>query len=88
MRPTEKELQLTINSAGAVNFSTLEAAFGQASLGILIVKDLPAGFQPLRLRLLSHASYLANLPSEELGKNQHSPLDWNVALLNVHCQIS
>jgi len=50
-----------------ISFHTLEEAFGPSSLGILIVKDLPARFFELRHRLLSYASYLANLPSEELG---------------------
>jgi hypothetical protein len=56
--------QLETNS---VPFEALEAAFGPSSLGILIVKDLPSKFAKLRLTLLSYASYLANLPEEELG---------------------
>jgi isopenicillin N synthase-like dioxygenase len=40
-------------------------------LGILIVKDLPANFKPLRLRLLSFASYLAQLPSEQLSTDEN-----------------
>ena len=48
---------------------TLEAAFGPASLGILIVDGLPARFLELRLMLLSYASYLANLPPENLGQS-------------------
>ena len=51
----------------SVSFQTLEAAFGPSSLGILIVKDLPNKFVELRQKLLSYASYLANLPSHELG---------------------
>ena len=47
---------------------TLEDAFGASSLGILIVKDLPSRFLQLRHEVLSHASYLANLPTEELGR--------------------
>ncbi len=50
-----------------MRFESLEEAFGPSSLGILIVKDLPARFLDLRLGLLSYASYLANLPREELG---------------------
>ena len=46
---------------------TLEEAFGHSSLGIMIVKDLPSQFSQLRHILLSYASYLANLPTEELG---------------------
>ncbi|KAL9132032.1 MAG: hypothetical protein Q9217_000160 [Psora testacea] len=45
---------------------TLEDAFGPSSLGILIVKDLPVRFKSLRQQLLSYASYLANLPAEQL----------------------
>ncbi len=48
-------------------FQTLEEAFGPSSLGILIVKDLPSRFYQLRHQVLSYASYLANLTSEELG---------------------
>ena len=50
-----------------VPFETLEEAFGPSSLGILIVKDLPVKFAEIRNRVLSYASYLANLPPEELG---------------------
>jgi len=50
-----------------VPFEILEEAFGPSSLGILIVRDLPARFAEIRHRLLSYASYLANLPSKELG---------------------
>lgn len=53
----------------AVSFNTLEQAFGPSSLGILLVSGLPSTFLPLRHRLLSHASHLANLPSTELGTN-------------------
>jgi hypothetical protein len=51
----------------SVPFDALEAAFGPSSLGILIVKDLPGEFPELRRNLLSYASYLANLPNDELG---------------------
>ena len=50
-----------------MSFQILEEAFGHSSLGILIVKDLPSQFSHLRHVLLSYASYLANLPTEELG---------------------
>jgi hypothetical protein len=56
-------------SIGSVSLSTLEEAFGQSSLGILIVKDLPTDFQPLRTKLLSFASYLAQLSQEQLGRD-------------------
>ena len=48
-------------------FETLDHAFGPSSLGILIVRDLPSKFADLRLRVLSYASYLANLPPDDLG---------------------
>ena len=53
--------------AASVPFETLEEAFGPSSLGILIVKDLDPTFVELRHKLLSYASYLANLPAGELG---------------------
>lgn len=56
-----------IECPASLPLKTLERAFGPSSLGILIVKDLPAKFLELRLKLLSYASYLANLPTEELG---------------------
>ncbi|KAI9892074.1 MAG: hypothetical protein M1814_001780 [Vezdaea aestivalis] len=49
-----------------VPFSALNDAFGPSSLGVLIVKDLPTNFVQLRTDLLSHASFLANLPESEL----------------------
>ena len=52
----------------SVPFATLEEAFGPSSLGIIIVKDLPELYASLRLRVLSSASYLANLPETELKK--------------------
>lgn len=51
----------------SIPFASLEEAFGPSSLGIIIIKDLPSKFVELRHKLLSYASYLANLPSEELG---------------------
>lgn len=53
---------------GNVSLETLEKAFGPASLGIIIVRDLPERFVELRAKLLSLSSYLANLGNEELGK--------------------
>lgn len=54
----------------SVSFSTLDDAFGQSSLGILLVKDLPLRFSSLRHQLLSYASYLANLSQHELGSHE------------------
>ena len=53
--------------SASISLETLEEAFGPSSLGILIVKDLPAKYIELRHKLLSYASYLANLPPDELG---------------------
>jgi hypothetical protein len=50
-----------------VDFSLLEDAFGPASLGIVVVKDLPSKFHELRHRLLSYSSALGNLSPQELG---------------------
>ncbi|EXJ89838.1 hypothetical protein A1O3_02905 [Capronia epimyces CBS 606.96] len=49
-----------------VPFSTLLAAFGPDSLGILVVTDLPGEFARLRSKVLSDASRLAALPREKL----------------------
>ncbi|KAJ5106363.1 hypothetical protein N7456_003038 [Penicillium angulare] len=51
---------------GNVSFDTLTEAFGPASLGIIVVKDLPQHFAELRAKVLSNASYLAALPEKEL----------------------
>ncbi|KAK0391619.1 hypothetical protein NLU13_1119 [Sarocladium strictum] len=53
---------------GNVSFETLQQAFGPDSLGILVVKDVPEEFPQLRHLALSYASYLGNLPREELDK--------------------
>jgi hypothetical protein len=58
---------LLIKSLGSVAFSTLEAAFGPNSLGIIIVKNIAPEFVQLRHRLLSYSSYLGNLPEFRLG---------------------
>lgn len=63
---------------GAVSFETLEQAFGPSSLGIIVVKGLPAEFSSLRHNLLSYASYLANLPKEELAKLERPDAKWLV----------
>jgi hypothetical protein len=52
-----------------VDFSLLEDAFGPASLGIIIVKDLPSRFHELRHKLLSYSSALASLSPDQLGKH-------------------
>ena len=52
---------------GNIPLDTLEKAFGPASLGIVIVRDLPDEFVELRRKLLSMSSYLANLSDEEIG---------------------
>ncbi|KAG5970620.1 hypothetical protein E4U55_001543 [Claviceps digitariae] len=54
-------------TSGSVPLQTLQEAFGPDSLGILVVKDVPREFVELRRRVLSYASYLGNLPREELG---------------------
>ncbi|KAL2821391.1 Clavaminate synthase-like protein [Aspergillus cavernicola] len=51
---------------GSLSFDTLTQAFGPSSLGIIIVKDLDPKFQSLRAQVLSNASYLAALSSDEL----------------------
>ena len=67
-RPTAVSVSLQELNDGTVSLETLEQAFGPASLGIIIVKDLPEHFAKLRHEVLSLSSYLANLPAEELGK--------------------
>ncbi|KAK3335988.1 hypothetical protein B0T19DRAFT_408143 [Cercophora scortea] len=53
---------------GTVSFDALEQAFGPDSLGILLVKDVPAEFVSLRHHLLSYSSYLGNLPKSTLDQ--------------------
>ena len=57
-----------IRALGAIDFTLLESAFGPDSLGIIVVKDLPQKFIPLRKKVLSYASHLGNLSAEELVK--------------------
>ncbi|KAG8411521.1 hypothetical protein J3458_015577 [Metarhizium acridum] len=57
---------------GNVSFETLQHAFGPDSLGILVVKDVPQEFPQLRRLALSYASYLGNLPAEELEKLENA----------------
>ncbi|KAF2128171.1 Clavaminate synthase-like protein [Dothidotthia symphoricarpi CBS 119687] len=61
-----------------VDFSLLEGAFGPASLGIIVVKDLPAKFHQLRHKLLSYASVLGNLSEDELKKLESPASMWLV----------
>ncbi|KAF9889932.1 hypothetical protein FE257_006806 [Aspergillus nanangensis] len=51
---------------GSVSFEKLTEAFGPSSLGIIVVKDLDSKFQHLRSQVLSSASYLAALTTDEL----------------------
>ena len=67
-RPSAVSVSLQELKDGSVSLDTLEQAFGAESLGIIIVRDLPEEFVPMRRSLLSYASYLANLPREELGE--------------------
>lgn len=67
-RPTAVSVSLQELKDGTVSLDTLEQAFGPASLGIIIVRDLPEKFAELRSEVLSLSSYLANLPEEELGE--------------------
>ncbi|KAJ9133000.1 Clavaminate synthase-like protein [Pleurostoma richardsiae] len=53
---------------GSVSFEVLQSAFGPDSLGILVVKDVPAEFAELRRQLLSYSSYLGNLPKSQLDE--------------------
>ncbi|KAM5361931.1 hypothetical protein ACJZ2D_012807 [Fusarium nematophilum] len=59
---------LTSASIGNIPFESLQKAFGPDSLGILVVKDVPQEFPELRHQALSYASYLGNLPKDELEK--------------------
>ncbi|KHN94551.1 uncharacterized protein MAM_07606 [Metarhizium album ARSEF 1941] len=60
------------HTAGNVSFETLQRAFGPDSLGILVVKDVPPEFPQLRRVALSYASYLGNLPTQELEKLENA----------------
>lgn len=61
------QVTANLHATGNVSFETLQQAFGPDSLGILVVKDVPQEFPQLRRMALSYASYLGNLPAEELG---------------------
>lgn len=68
--PTAVSVSLHELQVGSVSLETLEQAFGPESLGIIIVRDLPAEFVELRRRLLSLSSYLANLPEDALSMSK------------------
>lgn len=70
MAPLAQAVTVSLNDLknGTVSFEALHEAFGPDSLGILVVKDVPAEFAELRLRLLSYSSYLGNLPKETLDQ--------------------
>lgn len=71
-RPAAVSVSLRELEAGSVSLDILEQAFGPASLGIIIVRDLPEEYVDLRHKLLSYSSYLGNLPEQELGR-QNGP---------------
>ncbi|KAJ8606235.1 hypothetical protein MRB53_041107 [Persea americana] len=75
---TATTISLDTLEEGSVPFSTLEQAFGPTSLGILIVNDLPAKFAGLRRKLLSYASYLAQLPSEQLDALTNAAVHYEI----------
>ncbi|KAI2604074.1 Clavaminate synthase-like protein [Hypoxylon fragiforme] len=54
--------------SGNISFETLQEAFGPESLGILVVKDVPAEFPQLRRQLLSYASYMGSLSEADFEK--------------------
>ena len=66
---------------GTLPFSALEEAFGESSLGILVVNDLPARYLVLREKLLSYSSYLAQLPEADLDaltdEASHYEIGWS-----------
>ncbi|KAI9747461.1 MAG: hypothetical protein M1815_004171 [Lichina confinis] len=72
------DLESDTSKACTVTFSTLEEAFGSESLGIIVVKDLPARFIELRRRLLSYSSHLANLPADKLAELENPRAKWLV----------
>ncbi|EMG49284.1 hypothetical protein SBY92_000676 [Candida maltosa Xu316] len=56
--------------------STLQEAFGPDSLGIIVIKDLPAEYPKLRETVLTNSSKLANLPSEVLSQLEKEDAFW------------
>ncbi|RMX95686.1 hypothetical protein D0868_11597 [Hortaea werneckii] len=77
-RPQAISVSLSELQNSSVSLETLEDAFGPASLGIIIVRDLPENFLNLRKRLLSYSSYLANLPTDELERVEKAEAKYNV----------
>lgn len=76
--PVDEEMKLiSYWGLGTVPFTTLEAAFGPESLGIILVKDVDPAFVELRQRLLSYSTYLGNLPPQILGKVQVHIIAYN-----------
>ncbi|SMY23035.1 unnamed protein product [Zymoseptoria tritici ST99CH_1A5] len=71
-------VSLSSLQSNSIPLSTLEAAFGPSSLGILLVKDLPPTFPALRSKLLSYASYLAALPASTLSTVEVPSARYNV----------
>ncbi|KAJ8139507.1 hypothetical protein OY671_007282 [Metschnikowia pulcherrima] len=59
-----------------LSFSTLESAFGDDSLGIIVVSRLPASFHNLRRKVLHSVSALASLPAEEIAKLEVPEAMW------------
>lgn len=82
-RPSAVSVSLQELKNGSVDLETLERAFGPESLGIIVVRDLPEEFVRLRRKVLSYASYLANLPREELGESLRIHFLSLVLLLSV-----
>lgn len=78
VRPSAISVSLQELKNGSVDLETLERAFGPESLGIIVVRDLPEEFVALRRKVLSYASYLANLPREELEKVEIPEARYNV----------
>ncbi|KAM0718597.1 hypothetical protein Q7P37_005667 [Cladosporium fusiforme] len=77
-RPEAVSVSLSELQDGTVSLETLERAFGPASLGIIIVRELPEKFAELRREVLSLSSYLANLPEGELAKLEKPEAKYNV----------
>ncbi|OAA62034.1 hypothetical protein SPI_04893 [Niveomyces insectorum RCEF 264] len=73
MAPLAQAVTVSLTDLRNVPLETLHAAFGPDSLGILVVKDVPAAYTALRRRVLSYASYLGNLPEAELAKLENEP---------------
>ncbi|OLN84360.1 hypothetical protein CCHL11_05984 [Colletotrichum chlorophyti] len=74
MAPIAQPVTVSLNDLkeGNIPFETLKEAFGPESLGILVVKDVPSEFTHLRHQTLSYASYLGNLPEQELAKLENA----------------